>query len=45
MSDTVAYILILGLIALPTAIGVAIANRIMEFAFENQSVLLALPFP
>ena len=45
MSDTVGYILILGLIVLPGVIVATVSERIMLAIFEQQSLLLSFPFP
>jgi hypothetical protein len=45
MSDIVGYILVLGLFVLPGYALVQLAVRIMQAAYENQSVVLSFPFP
>ena len=44
MSDSVAYVLITGIVAIPTMAMLLIANRMIEVVHENQSVLFSVPF-
>jgi len=45
MSDVVAYILILATFVIPGYIAFLISDRIIQAVFENQSLLISIPFP
>jgi ABC-type Mn2+/Zn2+ transport system permease subunit len=45
MSDVVGYILVLGMVVLPGYAAIRLAVRIMQAAYENQSIVLSFPFP
>lgn len=45
MSDTVAYILILGAFVVPGYALIQLAERILLASFESTALLLSIPFP
>jgi len=44
MSDVVAYILIVGLIVIPSYFGIRLGMKTISAMFENQSMIVSLPF-
>lgn len=44
MSDAVGYVLIVGMIVLPAYAGVRLCNYMLRVLYENQSLILSLPF-
>ena len=45
MSDTAAYVIILGLLVVPAVVLGELGQAIVRSIFLNQSVILGLPFP
>lgn len=45
MDDVVGYLLVLGLIVLPSYLAIRVLQALMTAVFQNQSVILAFPFP
>lgn len=45
MADIVGYLCVLGLLVIPGYALVQLALKIMQAAYENQSILLSFPFP
>ena len=43
--DSLSYTLIVGTFVLPTFILVKVAERVMVWVFEGQSILISLPIP